>query len=89
MTLFEKKEKLSAALKIRNRINKLEDALSDYMRSGGLGAAVLHSDARGGQLLSPQEITGEIQAQIEKLEEEFRIKTDMRRIQKILLTVTL
>ncbi|MDR2654527.1 MAG: hypothetical protein LBC56_00425 [Oscillospiraceae bacterium] len=61
MTLFEKKEKLSAALKIRNRINKLEDSLSDYMRSGGLGAAVLHSDAaRGGQRLSPQEIPGEI-----------------------------
>jgi hypothetical protein len=46
MTLFEKKEKLSAALKIRNRISKLEDALSDYMRSGGVGAAVLHSAAR-------------------------------------------
>jgi hypothetical protein len=62
MDISEKKEKLGAALRLRKRINRLADSLSDYMQTGGVGAIAYSFEPPGeNRRLSLPEIPADLQ----------------------------
>jgi hypothetical protein len=80
MDISEKKEKLSAALRLRKRINRLADSLSDYMQTGGVRAIAYSFEPPGGdRRLSLPEIPADLQSQIQELEEDFKFEAEIAR----------